>query len=107
MPQKKVKTAAEKPTDVAVHKEAGVLAAIAGARDRVWYSFGAKMQVVQYESVDFSIGQASDVRADETTQAALVRIATFVHDAARQQAEQIRNMRETGVPNPVKMKKGR
>jgi hypothetical protein len=79
----------------------------AGAPDRVWYTFGLKLQVVQYESVDFSIGHASDVRLNETAEQALIRIASLVHDAAGQQAAQIRGMDRTGAPEPERRKKKR
>jgi hypothetical protein len=82
----------------------GVQPSANGTPDRVYYSFGLTIQPQQFESVRFDIGHATDVRADETPESALVRIAALIHDAAAQQAQQIRGMRETGVPEPVRDK---
>jgi hypothetical protein len=82
----------------------GVQPSANGTPDRIYYSFGLTIQPQQFESVRFDIGMASDARANETPEETLLRIASFIHDAAAQQAHQIRGMTQTGVPEPVRDK---
>lgn len=105
MKQKKVRLP-DPPADVAVHPRAGVVA-IAGCPDRVWYSFGLTLQPVQFESVRFDIGHATDVRADETPEQALIRVAEYIHDAAAQQAASIRGQNLAEVPGSAGDRAGR
>ncbi|NBW99425.1 hypothetical protein EBR03_07620 [bacterium] len=47
-------------------------------QDRISYSAGMKVNIGNYESADFHVSMSSDVRAKETPEQALKRIAEFV-----------------------------
>jgi hypothetical protein len=56
-------------------------------QDRLSYSFGVKMNIGNYQSVDFHISYSSDVKEGETPDKALTRIKKYVEAKVEQEVE--------------------
>lgn len=50
--------------------------------DRISYSFGAKINIGNYQSIDFHISYSSDVKSEENTDTAYNRVKKYVESRA-------------------------
>jgi hypothetical protein len=57
--------------------------------DRVSYSFGAKINIGNYQSIDFHVSYSSDVKDDEKADSAYGRVKKYVESKAELEIEKI------------------
>lgn len=62
--------------------------------DRISFSYGMKIGLPNYSSVDFHISMSSDVKAGETPEKALVRIKKFVDEKIEKEMEDAQALTE-------------
>ena len=56
-----------------------------GYRDRIWISYGQKIQVSQYEPVSIQIGYATDIKTKEKISEAFIRAEKVVATRIRRE----------------------
>ncbi len=57
--------------------------------DRISYSFGAKINIGNYQSIDFHISYSSEVKPDEKTDTAYSRVKKYVESKAEFEIDKI------------------
>jgi hypothetical protein len=57
--------------------------------DRISYSFGAKINIGNYQSIDFHVSYSSDVKEDEKADSAYSRVKKYVESKAELEIEKI------------------
>jgi len=55
--------------------------------DRLTYTFGVKMNIGNYQNVDFNVSYSSDVKSGETTDKAYARIKKYVEQKIEEEVE--------------------
>lgn len=78
MPNKKVNQRKETKTRSSTNQKSGVTVNVGGNPDRLSFSFGAKINMGNYESQDYHISMSSDLRQGETRMECIDRLAEFV-----------------------------
>lgn len=57
--------------------------------DRVNYSMGMKLNIGNYQSIDFHASMSSDVKEEETWNQAYLRCMTFIEEKLEKKREEI------------------
>ena len=55
--------------------------------DRLSYSFGAKINIGNYQNVDFNVTYSSDIKSGETPDKAFARIKKYVEQKVEEEVE--------------------
>lgn len=94
MPNKKVNQRKETKTRSSTNQKSGVTVIVGGNPDRLSFSFGAKINMGNYESQDYHISMSSDLHQGEGRHECIDRIKEFVFDQAFEAEKVLRKPKE-------------